>query len=188
MTWLRALDIGEVYRHGRRRGWRGVSASRFVSCVGVLAGWLCSCAVASAAWQLAPAKDDASDRDTRRGFVTATAGDATLQLDCVNGAPLLSISVDRDLARGMLESTITFDDRKPQPILLQVFSNPRNIPLFDIATRDLVRTKRLRIDLRPIEGTPVTYDFETTGGKAAVKAVVCGPKPKSILRRLRLSR
>ena len=182
MKWLRALDTREVHRHGGHCA----SADRLAFCAAVLAGWLCSCAVASAAWELAPAKD--GDRDTKRGFVTATAGDATLQLDCVNGAPLLSIGVDRDLTRGMLESTITFDDRKPQSILLQVFSSPRNVPLFDITARDLVRAKRLRIGLHPVEGTPVTYDFETGGGKAAVKAVMCGPKPKSILRRLRLTR
>jgi hypothetical protein len=188
MKRLRALDIGEVYRHGRRIGRRAMTAKRLASCAGALAGWLCSCAIASAAWQLAPARDGASDRDTKRGFVTATAGDATLRLDCVNGAPLLSISVDRDLSRGMIESSITFDDRKPQPILLQVFSNPRNVPLFNITTRDLMRAKRLRIELHPIEGMPATYDFETIGGRATVKAVVCGPKPKSILRRLRQSR
>ena len=175
-------ETGAAARRPGQFGLRRVGAAMKVA--GALVGLLWSCAAASAQWQIEAVKDQASNPAIKRGFVQAKAEDATLRLDCVNGAQLLSISVDRDLERGMIGAVITFDERKPKSLLLQVFSNPRNIPLFDISTRDLVRARRLRIELQPIEGSSVAYDFDTSGGKSAVKAVVCGAKPKSLFRRL----
>jgi hypothetical protein len=149
-----------------------------------LACLLCLCGAAKADWKIESLKDG-SGREAKRGTVTARAQDATLQLDCANGAQLLSINVDRDFSRGMIGSVVTFDERKPRSQLLQVFSDPRSIPLFDISIRDVVRAKRLRLELQPIEGLPTSYDFDTGGGKKAFKAVVCGAKSKSLFRKLR---
>jgi hypothetical protein len=139
---------------------------------------------AVAGWQFEAVKGPAPDPETRRGFVAAGGGDATLRLDCVNGAQLLSLSVGRDLERGMIGSVIAVDERKPRSLLLQVFSDPRRIPLFDIPLRDIRRARHLRVDLQPIAGSPSSYDFDISGARKAFETVVCGAKPKSLFRRL----
>jgi hypothetical protein len=150
-----------------------------------LIGLLLSCSTANAEWTIESVKSPPPEREMKRGFVPSRTDEATLQLECVNGAQLLSVSVAKDLSRGMIGSVVTFDERKPQSQLLQVFSNPRNVPLFDISARELMRAKRLRIELQPIESPSGSYDFDTRGAKKAVKAVVCDTRPKkSLLRRL----
>ncbi len=142
-----------------------------------------SCNFSCADWKIESVRDGAASRETKRAFVVANAGDANLRLDCLNGAQLLSISVASDFPRGMVGSVIKFDERKPKTPLLQVFSNPRNIPLFDISIQELSRAKHLRIELQPVDGPSTSYDFDTGGGKKAVKAVVCSVKPRSFFRR-----
>jgi hypothetical protein len=141
--------------------------------------------VACADWQIGPVRDENTDRDMMHALLPAKGGDGTLVLECVNGAPLLSLKVTQDLSRGIVESVVTYDERKPKPQLLQVFSDPKSVPLFDISGQVLLRAKRIRIALQPIDTAAVSYDFDTRGAKQAVKAVVCGPKPKSLFRRLR---
>jgi hypothetical protein len=161
----------------------GLMMKVFAALAGLFCGLFFPCVVASAGWQIETVENHMPDNISKRGFVTAMTGNAMLRLDCVNGAQLLSINVDRDLARGMIGSSITFDDGKPVSLLLQVFSNPRNVPLFDVSPKEVMRARRLRIELQPTEGQSVSYEFETSGGKTALKAVLCGPKGRSLLRR-----
>lgn len=139
---------------------------------------------AQAQWQVVPGQGDGPGRGARQAVVASKAGDATLRFACANGAPLLAIEIDRDLTRGMVDSVVTFDNSKPQPVLLQVFSNPRSVPLFDVPLRDVARAKRLRLELKPIEAPPLAYEFDTRGGRKAMAAVVCGAKKRSLFRRL----
>lgn len=150
----------------------------------ILAG---SAATAKAQWQVVATGDESARHDGRRAAMAlarSKAEDATLRFACANGAPLLTVEIGRDLARGMLDSTITFDNHKPQQVLLQVFSNPRSVPLFDISLGDVARAKRLRLELKPIDASPLAYDFDTRGGRKAMAAVVCGPRKRSLLQRL----
>jgi len=139
---------------------------------------------AIASWQLASVPADGSGRETRQAVVDSRADPATLRYGCAHGAPLLWIALDRDLARGMVESMITFDERKPQSVLLQVFSNPRQVPLVDIALADVARARRLRLDLQPVEAAPLRFDFDIRGARKAMAQVLCGTPKKSLIRRL----
>jgi len=138
---------------------------------------------AAAKWQFETSKD-VSGRETKSAYVTAQARDAVLQLDCENGTQLLSIAADRSFERGMIGSVITLDRRPPRSGLLKVYSGRTDIPIFDLRLVDLTRSKRLSIELQPITGTSSRYVFDTSGARSAVKAVWCGPRRPSLLRRL----
>ncbi len=138
---------------------------------------------ASARWQLETSKD-VSGRETKSASVAAQGRDAVLLLDCENGTQLLSVAVDRSFERGMIGSVITLDRRPPRSGLLKVYSGRTDIPIFDLRLAELIRSKRVSIELQPITGTPSRYVFDTSGAKSAVKAVWCGPKRPSLLRRI----
>jgi hypothetical protein len=156
-----------------------------LKCGATLMALTFSYGAARADWQIAPVMDENTDRGVMHALLPARDGDGLLVLECVNGAQLLSLKVTNDLSRGIVESVVTYDERKPKPQLLQVFSDPKSVPLFDISAQVLLRVKRIRIGLQPIDTAAASYDFDTRGAKQAVKAVVCGPKPKSLFRRLR---
>jgi hypothetical protein len=162
----------------------GISVTRPAAALLGLLALIGSSAVAQAQWQVVSAQDGSAGRGARQAVVASRAGDATLRFACVNGAPLLTIEIDRDLMRGIVDSVVTFDNSMPQPVLLQVFSNPRSVPLFDVSLRDIARAKRLRLEFKPIEAPPLAYEFDTRGGKKAMAAVVCGVKKRSLFRRL----
>lgn len=159
-------------------------AGRSMRPLAVLLALVGSTLSAQAQWQVVSAQDEGSGRGARQAVVASRTGDATLRFACANGAPLLTIEIDRELMRGIVDSVVTFDNSKPQPVLLQVFSNPRSVPLFDVPLRDVARAKRLRLELKPIEAPPLAYEFDTRGGRKAMATVVCGVKKRSLFRRL----
>jgi hypothetical protein len=156
-------------------------ARRIAACAALV---LLATTPVAADWQRATARDAATGRDGRQVFAVSRVDAATLRYGCANGAPLLWIDLDRDLARGLVESTLIFDARAPQPLMLQVFSNPRRLPLVDLSLTDVARARRMRLELRPLEAAVGRYDFDIRGGRKAMAEVSCGPRKPSLLKRL----
>lgn len=132
---------------------------------------------ASAAWKIDSFKDRMSDREYKFATVRANEPDqgisASLQLSCMNSAPMPSLILDHPMTQGQIGVNWRFDNGPQRPSFLHVFSDPNSIPFVGVSPKIFSGRKRFRITVFPTGSRTLFWEFDVSGADPALKSVKC---------------
>jgi hypothetical protein len=129
-----------------------------------------------AAWKIDPPKDDpAATHDSKRGFLTAKAGDrqseAVLEITCARGGQQLFVSTSTDL-RDTIEVRYRIDDRPQKQSVFDIY-DPNSVSIRNPLPAEIGFAKRLRLEFIRNEAPSLLFNFDTAGANGVVNAIRC---------------
>lgn len=136
---------------------------------------------ALAEWKVESFKDKMADKLVKYAVLQSKAPEngvfAALEISCMDEQRLFQLKLSSPLSRGRISVNMRVDERKVRPILLNVFSDPYRIAFITAPPFDLWGRKRFRIQVFPIGGPVLFYDFDLTGIDKAISPLACNRPP-----------